>query len=133
MTAGIYLITNTVTGDRYVGLSKEIERRWQMHRSQLARGSHKNEFLLQLAQEYGIASFRFEILEVYPPEGRLSSINGLKLKQMERDWIEKLNPSINLNKTRLGRKRLQEAWTEERRQWMSGLMKDFWQRRREES
>lgn len=131
MTVGIYLITNMVTGDQYVGLSKEIERRWQMHRWQLERGIHKNEFLLQLAQEHGVASFQFEILEVYPLEDRFSSVNGLKLKQMERNWIEKLNPSINLNKTKLGRQRLQEAWTEERRQRMSTLMKDFWQRRRE--
>ena len=131
MTAGIYLITNTVTGDQYVGLSAAIEQRWQMHRWQLERGIHKNEFLLQLAQEHGVSSFHFEILEVYPLEGQFSSVNRLKLKQMERNWIEKLNPSINLNKTKLGRQRLQEAWTEERRQRMSGLMKDFWQRRRE--
>ena len=131
MTVGIYLMTNTVTGDRYVGLSKQIEQRWQMHRSQLERGIHKNEFLLHLAQEHGVSSFQFEILEVYPQEGRFSSVNGLKLKQIERAWIEKLNPSINLNKTNLGRRRLQEAWTEERRQRMSTLMNDFWQRRRE--
>lgn len=131
MTVGIYLITNTVTGDRYVGLSKQIERRWRIHQSQLARGIHKNEFLLQLAEEYGASSFRFEILELYPLEGASGYTNTLKLKQMERAWIAKLNPSINLNKTNLGRQRLQEAWTEERRQRMSALMKAFWQRRRE--
>lgn len=131
MTVGIYLITNTVTGDQYVGMSAEIERRWQMHRSQLERGVHKNEFLLQLAQEHGVSSFQFEILEFYPLEGQSRSVSRLKLKQMERAWIEKLNPSINLNKTNLGRRRLQEAWTEKRRQRMSTLMKDFWQRRRE--
>ncbi|MBW4523334.1 MAG: hypothetical protein KME16_27160 [Scytolyngbya sp. HA4215-MV1] len=112
-------------------MSKEIERRWQMHRSQLARGIHKNEFLLQLAQEHGVLSFRFEILELYPLEKASDSIRTFKLKQMEQVWIEKLNPSINLNKTSLGRQRLQEAWTEERRQRMSRLMKEFWQRRRE--
>ena len=29
--SGVYKITNTVTGDFYIGSSKNIERRWKAH------------------------------------------------------------------------------------------------------
>ena len=63
MTCGIYLITNTVDGKQYVGVSQYIEGRWDSHRSDLQRGKHHARRLQQAWSEHGEAAFQFSILE----------------------------------------------------------------------
>jgi group I intron endonuclease len=115
MTAGVYLMTHQVTGDRYVGQSLNIEQRWKAHRVQLEKGLHKNAFLMELARQYGSQSFDFEILEGYQDEPPYQ-MKIWELKNLERAWIEKLQPSINLENTKLWKARIRAAWTPERRQ-----------------
>ena len=94
MTCGIYCITNTVTGDRYVGASVNIETRLKGHRSLLMRTIaansiqrwESNKRIQQLALDHGIDAFCFGILE---------SCEFEQLADRESFWIDKLSPSIN--------------------------------------
>lgn len=59
---GIYKITNKLTNDCYIGLSVDIEKRWQRHK--WAYKQPKNNTHLYLAmRKYGIENFSFEVIE----------------------------------------------------------------------
>lgn len=60
--SGVYIITNTVNGNRYIGSSIDIHRRWWQHRSQLCKGTHGNQILQRAWDKYGESSFEFSIL-----------------------------------------------------------------------
>jgi len=60
--SGVYIITNTVNGNRYIGSSVDIHRRWWQHRSQLCKGTHGNQILQRAWDKYGESSFEFSIL-----------------------------------------------------------------------
>lgn len=64
MTAGIYAITNTQTGHRYVGSSKDTDQRWVDHRCDLRGGVHENPRLQNAWNKYGEDTFEFEVIEV---------------------------------------------------------------------
>lgn len=61
---GIYIIECIPTGERYVGSSEDIDRRWSTHRSQLKRGVHHSRSMQSRWDEFGAAAFKFEILEL---------------------------------------------------------------------
>ena len=61
---GIYCIENTVNGKKYIGLSRNIEQRWNEHRSKLRRGKHGNIYLQRAWNNYGEDAFRFYVVEV---------------------------------------------------------------------
>jgi group I intron endonuclease len=54
---GIYTITNTVTGQRYIGQSINVDRRLYAHMHALKRGTHGNTFLQRSFAKYGAAAF----------------------------------------------------------------------------
>jgi group I intron endonuclease len=58
----VYLITNTITGKRYVGQSKcdDIETRWASHRKMLKDSIGR--YLLSAYHKYGIKNFKFQII-----------------------------------------------------------------------
>lgn len=62
MKTGLYSITNTVTGDSYVGASVDIPRRISSHKSHFRLGKHPNRHLQTHADEYGIDQFEFKTL-----------------------------------------------------------------------
>lgn len=64
MICGIYSITNTVSGKRYIGQSKNIDRRFSDHRSLLSSGKHSNPHLQNSYNLYGGDAFDFEIVLV---------------------------------------------------------------------
>lgn len=64
MTCGIYLITHLASGRGYVGQSRDIDRRWKEHGATRKPRSHLEKAL----RRYGRDAFRFEVLEVCPPE-----------------------------------------------------------------
>lgn len=68
MTCGIYEIVNLITGQRYIGHSKEIEYRFYSHRLYLGYGTHHNPHLQASWNKYGKDSFEFSILEVCPED-----------------------------------------------------------------
>ena len=65
---GIYCIENTVNNKKYIGLSRDIERRWIEHRSALNRGDHINQYLQSAWNLYGEDAFAFYAVELCEPK-----------------------------------------------------------------
>lgn len=61
---GIYRIVCKTTGIFYIGSSICIEKRWNLHRSDLRRGRHKNPGLQAAWVKFGETAFAFEIVEI---------------------------------------------------------------------
>jgi group I intron endonuclease len=87
-TSGIYSITNLVTNNVYVGQSKDIRARLQIHLYSLRAGKHSNSYLQNSFNKYGEAAFRGAVLEHVRDFGDLTS--------REQYWITHLNPEYNV-------------------------------------
>lgn len=124
---GIYLMTNRVTGDRYVGQTIDMVQRWKLHQKQMAEGTHPNRFILELVQAHGSESFSFEVLEVYREKA------NHQLKWLELKWIKQLNPELNFRGGERGRVCQRQWWTAERRQRSAERAKELWRRRKAKS
>ena len=84
--SGIYRITNTITGDSYIGSSKNVKSRWAVHKCQSTWNKCPNNPMYLDMQKYGLDNFAFEILEEVEPE---------ELKEAEQKFIETLKPTYN--------------------------------------
>lgn len=84
--SAVYQIINTVTGDRYVGSSKNVFQRWASHKCLSSWKHLPNSPLYQDMQKYGVDKFRFQILAPVEPE---------YLTQVEQEFIEMLKPTYN--------------------------------------
>ena len=84
MISGVYKITNNITGDFYIGSSKNIEKRWHEHKSPSVHKQQPNSKLYKGMASYGLDNFTFEIIEKTD-----------NLKEREQYYIEHLNPSYN--------------------------------------
>jgi len=67
--SGIYKIVNRATGRCYIGGSKDIDKRWYMHRDRLTRREHHNYRLERDWHRYGKDGFEFSVVEEVPVEG----------------------------------------------------------------
>ena len=65
---GVYKITNTATGNFYIGSSKNIKNRWANHKCPSTWKKCPNKPMYNDMQKYGTNKFVFEILEVVEPE-----------------------------------------------------------------
>ena len=98
---GIYKITNTITGDCYIGSSKNVKRRWTAHKCPSVWKNNPNNPMYIDMQKYGVDKFEFQILEVVEEES---------LKETEQQFIEKLQPTYNSNNAKgLNIERLKET------------------------
>jgi hypothetical protein len=62
---GVYQITNTITGDLYIGSTiRNFRDRWLSHRSDLRRQKHHNQRLQRAWNKYGEQAFAFSVVEV---------------------------------------------------------------------
>lgn len=82
--SGIYKITNTVTGEFYIGSSKNIRQRWYTHKVPSVWKKHPNIKLYQDMSRLGDNNFIIETIEETD-----------NLREREQYWIEKLHPSYN--------------------------------------
>ena len=82
----VYKITNTVTGDFYIGSSKDVERRWSSHKWPSIWKKNPNNPMYLDMQRYGVDKFEFQVIEEVEPE---------KLKETEQKFIETLKPAYN--------------------------------------
>lgn len=82
---GVYKITNTVTGDTYIGSSIDVTRRWQQHQHKSV-WENKNNRMYKDMQLYGIENFRFTMIAFVQKE---------HLKQVEQEAIEMFHPTYN--------------------------------------
>ena len=85
--SGVYKITNIITGDFYIGSSKNIKRRMACHKAPSMWAIHPNVKLYQAFIEYGLNNFTFEIFELVE--------ETTMLKEKEQYYIEQLKPSYN--------------------------------------
>ena len=84
--SAVYKITNTITGDFYIGSSKNVKQRWANHKKPSVWNKRPNNPMYHDMKNYGIDKFEFQILEVVE-EG--------KLKDAEQQFIETLKPTYN--------------------------------------
>ena len=84
--SGVYKITNTVTGDFYIGSSKNVKSRWADHKCPSTWKNNPNKQLYQDMQEYGVDKFELQVIE---------EVEADKLKETEQQFIELLKPTYN--------------------------------------
>ncbi len=85
---GVYKITNTVTGDFYIGSSNDVYRRFGEHKKPSVWKAEPKK-LYQDMQKYGLDKFKFEVIVSIMPE---------VLKGVEQDCIELMKPTYNHNR-----------------------------------
>ena len=83
---GVYKITNTITGDFYIGSSKDVKQRWANHKKASTWKRFPNSPMYLDIQKYGTNKFSFQIL---------AEVEVDKLKETEQQFIEKLKPTYN--------------------------------------
>lgn len=81
MTCGIYMITNKKTGQKYIGRSVNIERRWNEH---CHKGHIKNSYIDSSINKYGVSNFIIQVITELPKNQSL-------LNQHEKYWIKFYN------------------------------------------
>lgn len=63
MSSGIYYIINKVNKKKYIGSSKNIEKRFKRHKMELRNSKHHNIFLQRSYNKHGLENFEFSIVE----------------------------------------------------------------------
>ena len=86
--SAVYKITNTITGDFYIGSSNNVERRWKEHKYPSIWKRYPNSQLYLNMRKYGVDKFEFEIL---------AEVEADSLKETEQQFIELLKPTYNSN------------------------------------
>ena len=89
--SAVYKITNTVTGDFYVGSSKNVKKRWREHKCKSTWKEHPNNPMYQDMEKYGVDKFEFQVIAEVEPN---------KLKEIEQEFIETLKPAYNDRKAK---------------------------------
>ena len=87
--SGVYKITNTATGDFYIGSSKNVKLRWAAHKWPSTWNQYPDNPMYLDMQKYGLDKFEFEILVEVEVE---------QLKEAEQQFIEKMHPIYNSNR-----------------------------------
>ena len=83
---GVYRITNTITGDFYIGSSNDVKHRWAVHKCPSRWKRLPNNQLYQDMRKYGVDNFDFQIL---------AEVEEGSLKVAEQYFIETLKPTYN--------------------------------------
>lgn len=84
--SGVYKITNTITGDFYIGSSNNVKRRWREHKKPSVWKNYPNKQLYQDMQKYGVDKFEFQVI---------AEAEESFLKEKEQKFIEMLKPTYN--------------------------------------
>lgn len=82
--SGIYCIENLENHKKYIGLSKNIKKRWNDHKYRLNKNDHENNHLQRSWNKYGKNKFTFYILETCSED---------ELSEKEKFYINKFNTS----------------------------------------
>lgn len=84
MTIGIYKIENMIDHKKYIGQSRNIEKRWQRHKSTAFCETDKayDTHLYRAIRKYGLNNFNFSIIEECSTD---------KLNEREKFWIAYYN------------------------------------------
>jgi group I intron endonuclease len=90
MISGIYKIVNTKNGKFYLGSSKNIKRRWYIHKSALKHNRHHCIHLQRSWNKHGGQNFSFEIIKELP------GATEPELLIEETKLISELKPQYNI-------------------------------------
>ena len=82
----VYKITNTITGDFYIGSSKDVKSRWKNHKCPSTWNKCPNNPMYLDMLKYGVDKFEFDIL---------CEVESEYLKETEQKFIETLKPTYN--------------------------------------
>ena len=104
--AGVYKITNTITGEFYIGSSKNIKYRWATHKCLSMWKQHPNSKLYKDMASYGLDNFTFEIIE-----------KTGNLKEREQYWVDQLKPSYNVRRAKREIEDFEEAHKQRSKAW----------------
>ncbi|MCI2809387.1 NUMOD3 domain-containing DNA-binding protein [Eoetvoesiella caeni] len=120
LISGVYAIRNRVTGDFYVGSSKNIRNRWAVHKYQLSKGTHGSSRLRNAWGEYGEAAFEFLLLKIV-----LGS--RAEIYAAEQQYLDSFKPSYNISASAIdssgvvpseeARRKMSEARSGEKNYW----------------
>lgn len=88
--AGVYEVRNIITGERYIGSSVCLRRRWTKHRACLKNGTSYHPRLMAAWAQYGESAFEFRTLEVCERDKDT-------LRAREQKWMDALKPEYNVN------------------------------------
>lgn len=89
---GIYEIRNIINNNYYIGSAKNINRRWDRHRSGLRHNKHENVYLQRAWNKYGEEKFTFKVVE---------ECDVSKLLTLEQKYLN-LKPEYNIGITSSG-------------------------------
>ena len=106
--SGIYKITNTITGDYYIGSSKDVKQRWAQHKKPSVWKNYPNNQMYLDMRKYGTDKFVFEVIEEAEPE---------ELKVAEQYFIETLKPTYNNYRANTGLGNLKGRVDEYKKEW----------------
>ena len=84
--SGIYKIINTITGDFYIGSSKDVKERWRYHKKPSSWNRYSNNQMYLDMQKYGVEKFDFQVI---------AEVEAGSLKEKEQYFIELLKPAYN--------------------------------------
>lgn len=115
MITGIYTITNSKNGRRYIGSAVNVHQRWQAHRFRLRNGIHENSFLQRSWKKHGEEAFVFECVQEVEETADLI--------RFEQDWIDRLWNEGLYNRRRNAANNLGINLTEETKARMSAAQK----------
>jgi hypothetical protein len=87
---GVFKIINKVNGKIYVDSCPNLKNKWLTLQSQLEMGRFANSQLQEDWKKLGTGAFVYEVLE--QKEADEVTDRRWKLKQMEKPWLEKLQP-----------------------------------------
>ena len=59
----IYKISNNINSKVYIGSTKDLNKRWNDHKSSLIKNKHYNKHLQRFVNKYGIDTLTFSIIE----------------------------------------------------------------------
>ena len=105
--SGVYKITNTITGDFYIGSSKDVKQRWASHKWPSVWNKCPNNQMYLDMKKYGIDKFEFQVI---------AEVEREELKEAEQQFIETLKPTYNRNRA--------DGWDVERyKEWQEEYRK----------
>lgn len=90
---GVYKISNNITKDCYVGISRKLQHRQTTHLSDLRKNKHKAKKLNEDFLEYGKENFTFSVLEYFDPLGVYPA--GFIKSYLEHFYINNENSTYN--------------------------------------
>ena len=89
--SGVYKITNTITGDFYIGSSNNVKRRFAEHKCPSIWNKYPNKQLYQDMKKLGVDKFELQVI---------AEVEIEKLKEIEQYFIETLKPTYNSNRAK---------------------------------